>query len=117
MEIKSKIENLPLTYLEKIYSKPVISVHLKHQDHINALTKRLKKERGRLLDTMKVLLIDDEVDNASLNTLLKDGDKSAIYKLAISEMSSKGIHVEYTATPQALLLSSRIKIPVPNGRE
>ena len=58
---------------------------------------------------MKVLLIDDEADNASLNTLLKDGDKSAIYK-SISNLRNvlkRHSYVEYTATPQALLLSSR----------
>ncbi len=106
-----EIKNLPLTYLRKKgpFSKPVISVHLKHQGHINALTKRLKEERGRLLETMNVLLIDDEADNASLNTLVEEGDQSAIYKSInnLREILKKHSYVEYTATPQALLLSSR----------
>ena len=58
---------------------------------------------------MNTLIIDDEADSASLNSLVNDGDESSIYKeiRKLRDALPKHALLQYTATPQALLLTSR----------
>ena len=55
---------------------------------------------------IKVLIVDDEADQASLNTLAKKNKPSATYKQLLAMRSSFPHHayLQYTATPQAPLL-------------
>lgn len=57
-----------------------------------------------------VIVIDDEADAASLNTLVNKGRISSINKhlSAIKALSTSSIYIEVTATPQAVLLQSNI---------
>lgn len=76
---------------------------IKHAGRIRDLASALA--RVALADA-PVLVIDDEADQASLNTSIKQGAESSTYA-AISEMrKSLGPHmyVQYTATPYAPLL-------------
>lgn len=79
------------------------------------------KHRGRLEDLRRVfaapelrgyptLIIDDEGDEASLNTQFRRGAKSAVYARIIRLRETLPMHayVAYTATPQANLLISGI---------
>ena len=109
------ISSLNLNYLKENGSNlfpalPIVSVNLKHQGHIRRLTSALKKYR-KILASTNVLIIDDEADNASLNSMVSsdDYDESAVYG-SIKEMRAwlpRHSYVQYTATPQALLLISK----------
>jgi len=85
-------------------------VIMKQQDHLDYLAKLLSKTRKELKD-VNTLIIDDEADNASLNTLIKDDDigaESRIYNSIKNLRQSIPRHslLQYTATPQSLLLTS-----------
>jgi len=108
------VNNLPLKTLVKRHeffpAKSLITVHLKHQGHITQLTKRLN-EFPEILEKQNVLIIDDEADNASLNSKVNSNyyNPSAVYQ-AIKNLRAvipRHSFVQYTATPQALLLTSK----------
>jgi len=85
-------------------------VIMKQQDHLDHLAKLLSKARKDLKD-VNTLIIDDEADNASLNTLINDDDigaESRIYNSIKNLRQSIPRHslLQYTATPQSLLLTS-----------
>ena len=85
-------------------------VIMKQQDHLDYLAKLLSKARKELKD-VNTLIIDDEADNASLNTLINDDDigaESRIYNSIKNLRQSIPRHslLQYTATPQSLLLTS-----------
>ena len=90
---------------------PLIIITNKHAGHI----KKIASELSNLdedLEKINTLIIDDEADNASLNTA-KDKKShysaSAIYKSIKSLRRSvdKNTVAQYTATPQALLFISK----------
>ena len=76
---------------------------LKQNQRLNALTALLRK-----LDMKDVpaLIIDDEADQASLNTKVKKGEESPTYTRLRELRDSLPCHtfLQYTATPQAPLL-------------
>lgn len=57
-----------------------------------------------------IVILDDEGDAASLNTLVNSNKKSAINKNleAISRLSTASIYLQVTGTPQALLLQTQL---------
>ncbi|WP_162997112.1 Z1 domain-containing protein [Mucilaginibacter kameinonensis] len=57
-----------------------------------------------------IVIIDDEADAASLNTLVNKDKVSTINKHlgALKELSASSLYLEVTATPQAILLQSNI---------
>lgn len=57
-----------------------------------------------------LFIIDDEADNASLNTLVNKNEQSTINKHLdeIKNLASSSIYLQVTATPQAVLLQSKI---------
>jgi hypothetical protein len=80
----------------------LISV-LKHAGRIEALTDVLIKAK---LSEIPTIIVDDEADQASLNTEISDETESktyaAISKLRITQ--TKHLYVQFTATPYAPLL-------------
>ena len=76
--------------------------------------KRLEDARRVLatpeLSAFPTLIIDDEGDEASLNTQFRSGRRSAIYESILRLRAALRVHayVAYTATPQANLLISGI---------
>jgi hypothetical protein len=87
-------------------------------------TKKRISEMKELLDTPElrgfpVLIIDDEGDEASLNTQFRKGKKSAIYGSILDLRNALPLHayVAYTATPQANLLISGLDALSPNFAE
>jgi Z1 domain-containing protein len=61
---------------------------------------------GIRLDDVPVLIVDDEADQAGLNTMVNRGDESATYAglRALRAMVPHHTYLQYTATPQGPLL-------------
>ncbi len=101
----------------KLSHKPAILITvLKHYKHIGELTKIFKKpELQSVLGNSGVMIIDDEADQASLNTYARKNSKSeewgedefsSTYSsiLDLRAVFSNHSYIQYTATPQAPLL-------------
>lgn len=101
----------------KLNHKPAILITvLKHYKHIQELNKIFKKsELKDALGNNGVLIIDDEADQASLNTYARknsktedwaDDELSSTYSSILDLRASLSNHsyIQYTATPQAPLL-------------
>jgi hypothetical protein len=84
---------------ERIVLVPV----LKHAGRIDALASVLDKAGAK---QMPVLVVDDEADQASLNTQVKQGSESRTYEALgrLREAVPKHLFVQFTATPYAPLL-------------
>lgn len=94
--------------------KKVIIVALKNPNQINYVKDNIFKNSP--LADKPILIIDDEGDEASLNTLVKKGKKSSTYT-AIEELKiniNRHCFVSVTATPQANLLIDTIDILSPD---
>ena len=80
---------------------------MKNSARLNNLRKLL--QRCDLTETCG-LIIDDEGDQAGLNTKVRQNDESATYSkiLALRNVIPNHTYLQYTATPQAPLLISRI---------
>ena len=78
-------------------------VVLKHKQRLNDVTKLLSSDELRRYPT---LVVDDEGDEASLNTQFRRGSKSAVYRAILTLRGALETHgyIAYTATPQANLL-------------
>lgn len=83
--------------------KTAVCVLLKHHGRIDSFT-ALCNEIG--WSNQKVLIIDDEADQASLNTDNKSGLESPTYRniLELRNAFPHHAYLQYTATPQAPLL-------------
>jgi len=103
--IENELSNLStLGRLED--KKAVLITVLKNRGRINNLEKALV---GLHLDNIPALVIDDEADQASLDTKAKKDDEcSATYKAIVKlrERLPRHTFLQYTATPQAALLIS-----------
>jgi Z1 domain len=88
------------------FSKPIILIIKKNVTTLTALHKWLKalnaKGDGRISD-VPMLLIDDEADNASINTNKKDLDPTRTNAMIrrILGLFAKSCYIGYTATPFA----------------
>lgn len=103
----------------KLSAKPIILIPiLKHYEHINRLTKIFENNELRnILDNETVIIVDDEADQASLNSFGRknsmrddeDEDKISSTYAAILKLRTTlpgNTYVQYTATPQANILIS-----------
>lgn len=100
--------------------KTVLITVMKNARHLEALLELLcALDRRVELMTMPALVIDDEADQASLNNLVKHGRMSSIYAriLEIRKQLPHHSFLQYTATPQALLLINLIDVLSPNFAE
>lgn len=88
------------------FSKPIIFVIKKNVKTLDALHKWLKEMNaqgdGRIAD-VPILMIDDEADNASINTNKEDLDPTRTNAMIrrILSLFAKSCYVGYTATPFA----------------
>ena len=85
--------------------KTAIITVLKNRRRVDGLVDAL---RHLDLRYRPCLIIDDEADQHGLNTKVKRGDSSAVYGalLSLRDALPRHTYVQYTATPQALLLIS-----------
>ena len=81
----------------------------RHLDNLSALLARLR------LRGVPALIIDDEADQATLNNEVQRGTQSATYRriLALRGLVPHHTFLQYTATPQALLLINLIDVLSP----
>lgn len=81
----------------------VLITVMKNYTHLNKL---IDVMRSIDLSGVPTLIIDDEADQASLNTLVNEGEESTTYHQLISLRNCFPLHgfLQYTATPQAPLL-------------
>ncbi len=99
-------------------NNPVVLITvMKNTSHLNNLNLLF----GSVIDVdnCKALIIDDEADQASLNTKAKEGNEynvSTIYShiRKMKKIFSNHTYVQYTATPQAPLFISLIDILSPS---
>jgi hypothetical protein len=88
------------------FSKPIIVIIKKNVTTLTALHKWLKElnaEGGDRISDVPMLLIDDEADNASINTNKEDLDPTRTNAMIrrILGLFAKSCYVGYTATPFA----------------
>jgi len=92
-----------------VLKETVVITVLKHGTHLDRVAALLEAlaDRGSLRQ-VPVLIIDDEADQAGLNTLVRRQDESPTYRRILRLRSSFPQHsyLQYTATPQAILLIS-----------
>ena len=103
----------------KLYIIPV----LKHQDHIGKIIKCFKSiELRESLNANGIIIVDDEADQASLNTNEKKNatnnvdDESAIFSKIKKLKDATPLHsfIQYTATPAGNLLLSTLNVLSPD---
>ena len=95
------------------YKMTVLITVLKHYRRIGNLTALIEAVGMR---GVPVLIIDDEADQASLNTDVAQGEESTTYRRLMALRDALPLHtyVQYTATPQAPLLVSILDSLSPN---
>ena len=78
---------------------------LKHAGRINALAGALTHVAAEY-PGLPVLIVDDEADQASLNTQVNQGAESRVYEAvsALRTAAPRHVYVQFTATPYAPLL-------------
>jgi len=95
------------SFLQRIKGNTCAIVMTKNAGHLGTLIENFKKGN---LKGLSCLIIDDEADQASLNTKTKkaDGTRSAINDriVELRGFFDKNTYVQVTATPQALFLQS-----------
>lgn len=122
--VKSQIESKLVTWKKKPTKKALLITVLKHGGHLEKLAEVFK---GVVLDGIPALIIDDESDQASLNTKaarIKAGlaaitDMSTTYKkiLKLRDALPHHSYLQYTATPQANLLLAQTDFLNPDFAE
>jgi len=99
--------------LPGIGRQTVLITVMKNGTHLDKLIGLLSTLR---LDGIPALVIDDEADQASLNSRVKKGQESATFR-RLNELRQSLPHhtfLQYTATPQALLLINVINALSPS---
>lgn len=95
------------SFLQRIKSGTCAIVTTKNASLLNTIIENFKRGRGR---DLSCLIIDDEADQASLNTRTHraDGTRSAINEkiMELRNFFEKNTYLQVTATPQALFLQS-----------
>ena len=91
----------------------VLITAMKNHRHLEKLTDVLSRLE---LSEVPTLVIDDEADQASLNTKVQKGETSTTYQriLSLREYLPHHTFLQYTATPQAPLLINLIDVLSPN---
>jgi len=85
---------------------------MKNHRHLSSLTLLLEQLDLR---GIPALIIDDEADQAGLNTQVRQGEQSTTYRrlLALRQALPHHSYLQYTATPQAPLLINLIDVLSP----
>ena len=86
---------------------------VKHHLHLQHLIHVLQQVN---LQRVPTLIIDDEGDQAGLNTLVNQGEESTTYRrlLTLKRCFPHHSYLQYTATPQAPLLISIVDVLSPS---
>lgn len=111
--ISGVLDNWRDSRMPKSYKKTVLITVLKQHQHLRKLTTLI---RALNMKKVPVLIIDDEADQASLNTKVAERDESTTYRrlMELRQELPNHTYLQYTATPQAPLLISIIDSLSPN---
>lgn len=92
--------------------RTVIITVMKHYQHLQHLIDTLRQANAANVPT---IIIDDEGDQAGLNTQVKQGTQSSTYAriLALKTLLTNHSYLQYTATPQAPLLINIVDVLSP----
>jgi hypothetical protein len=96
--------------------KTLIITVMKHHQHLQNLTDVLDRLSAEFnLEGVPSLIVDDEGDQAGLNTLVNQRQESTTYRrlLALKSRLPHHTFLQYTATPQAPLLINIIDVLSP----
>ena len=106
--------NLPMALPEE--RRTILITVMKHHRHLQNLIGVLQQVN---LQGVPTLIIDDEGDQAGLNTLVNQGQESTTYRrlLALKGCFPHHSYLQYTATPQAPLLISIVDVLSPSFAE
>nr|WP_281722560.1 Z1 domain-containing protein [Nitrosomonas nitrosa] len=87
---------------------------MKNHKNLRKLRTQLETLAGQLVEA-PTLIIDDEGDQASLNTKVRSNAESTVYRemMALKRCLPRHTFLQYTATPQALLLINIINVLSP----
>lgn len=98
--------------------KSVVITVMKNHKHLKNLIQVLQRISPSL-ETVPALIIDDEGDQAGLNTMIRSGAQSTTYSrlLELRATIRNGSYLQYTATPQAPLLINIVDILSPKFAE
>lgn len=97
------------------YKQTVLLTLLKNHLRLENLVELLQREKVNT-DGVPTLIIDDEADQASLNTKVNQSEESTTYRQLMAMRNALPLHtyLQYTATPQAPLLLRIINSLSPN---
>ena len=111
--IRNTLDDWKDETLDSWECRTVLITVMKDYRHLKNLTEILSKLD---LSNVPTLVIDDEGDQASLNTKVKKGTMSTTYQciLDLRECLPHHTFLQYTATPQAPLLINLIDVLSPN---
>jgi hypothetical protein len=103
-----------LSFLQNGFSKPVILILKKNPRVLSTWLTNI--QRTDIAKKRAIMIVDDEADNASLNTKINQQEQSRIYQLLeqLFTISPSGFYLQVTATPQALLLQTNNSIQKPS---
>ncbi len=112
-KIKNALHDWQDTTVEPWECQTVLITVMKHHIHLDNLAKVLSAIE---FSEFPALIIDDEGDQASLNTMVQKDEASTTYQriLALRSCLKHHTFLQYTATPQALLLINLIDVLSPN---
>jgi len=104
--VYGEIEDIP--FLTNKLAKPIVVV-LKKNTNVLRKWRNLLSSSG-YCSGRPVVIVDDEADAASLNTLVNKNRISTIngHLNAIKDLSTSSLYLQVTATPQSVLLQSNI---------
>lgn len=97
-------ENDELRFRAYKSDKPIVLVLKKNTNVLSKWRNNIASTNH--LDAAPIVVIDDEADAASLNTLVNKKNQSTINKhlSEINKLASTSVYIQVTATPQAILL-------------
>lgn len=106
-EIHNRLNQWDQKFVPKNRRRTLVFTLIKNRSSLNRL-ENLLRNIGGILDKSPFLIIDDECDQAGLNTLVREDEESATYAAISGLRQAIPFHsyVQYTATPQANTLIS-----------
>jgi hypothetical protein len=92
----------------RIPSLPVVAL-LESKQRIEALDELVREFRQEFGEDFIIVIIDDEADQASQNTLTSVNKESEIFKVIkrIRDSDARNYLISYTATPHAILMTEK----------
>jgi hypothetical protein len=111
--VNPTLQDAPVVEAVTHHGGHALVIVLKHQVHIDNLGDILSSAELRSQPT---LIVDDEGDEASLNTQHRRGQRSTIYNSIVRLRDRLRLHayIAYTATPQANLLLQELDVLSPD---